>query len=113
MSLYYIDGGGGKGRGGGNPTVVTDADNTNLEVAGNTIYDFGDTPITELKITSVAKSYKESIIFFVTGAEIEFSAPNTIKWGGDGSVPSLDINTRYCIAICNEFAEIDNFGTVS
>lgn len=94
------------------PTIVTDGDNTGLEVAGNTIYDFGDTPITELTITSAEKSYKESVIYFVTGGTIQYSFPNTIKWGG-GSAPSLEINTRYCIAICNGLAEIDNFGSAS
>lgn len=94
------------------PTIVTNGDNTGLEVAGNTIYDFGDTPITELTITSAEKSYRESLIYFTTGGTIQYSFPNTIKWGG-GSAPSLEINTRYCIAICNGLAEIDSFGTVS
>ncbi|MBR4633077.1 MAG: hypothetical protein IKO48_07175 [Elusimicrobia bacterium] len=98
----------------GNLTVVSNPDNTNLEVKANTIYDFGDTPITELTITSAEKSYQESVIYFVTGGTITFSAPNTIKWGGDGSAPSgLELNTRYCISICNGLAEIDTFGTVS
>ena len=95
-------------------TVVTDGDNTSLDVKAGTIYDFGDTPITELTITSVEKSYNETMIYFVTGGSITFVDNSGLKWGGDGSAPSgLEINTRYCIAIKNGLAEIDTFGTVS
>ena len=100
-------------KGSGGAKIVTDGDNTDLNVKGGTIYDFGDTPITELTITSVEKSYKESVIYFVTGGTITWQPANTIKWGGDGSAPSLEANTIYCIAICNGLAEIDSFGTVS
>lgn len=113
MSLYYIDGGGGKGRGGGNPTVVTDADNTNLEVAGGTAYKF-TSPLSVLKIKSVATSDKESIIYFTTdSSSISFTDDSNVRWGGGNYKPSLELNTVYCIAIRNGLAEIDNFGTVS
>lgn len=102
--------GGGNG-GGSNPTIVTDGDNTNLEVTANTIYDFGDTPITNLTITSVETSYQESVIYFTTGTgAITFVVPNTLKWGGGSAPTGLEESTTYCIAICNGLAEIDNFG---
>ena len=93
--------------------IVTDGDNTGLVAKAGTIYDFGDTPITELTITSVEKSYNETVIYFVTGGTIIFVDNSNLKWGGDGTAPSLEINTRYCIAIKNGLAEIDTFGTVS
>ena len=100
-----------KGSDGGSGKVVTDANNTNLKIAGNTIYDFGDTPITNLTIISAEKSYQESVIYFTTGTgTIIFSVPNTLKWGGGSAPTGLDESTTYCIVICNGLAEIDNFG---
>lgn len=94
-------------------TIVTDGDNTGLAVAGNTIYKFG-TVLTSLTISSVETSDYESIIYFTTGAgTIQFTAPNTIKWGGGNEQPQLEPNTVYCIAIRNGLAEIDNFGSAS
>lgn len=97
------------------PNVVTDANNANLEIEANTIYDFGDTPISELTLSSAEKSYQESRIYFITDGTIQF-ADNTgaLEWGGDGSAPSgLEINTKYCIAICNGKVEINTFGTIA
>lgn len=92
------------------PTIVTDGDATGLAVAGNTIYKFG-TALTSLTISSVETSDYESIIYFTTGAgTIQFSAPNTLRWGGGNEQPTLEANTVYCIAIRNGLAEIDNFG---
>jgi hypothetical protein len=113
--IYYIGevggSGGSSGGGGYTPKVVTDADNTDLEVKAGTIYDFGDTPITNLTITSTEKSYQESVIYFTTGTgTIIFSVPNTLKWGGGSAPTGLDESTTYCIVICNGLAEIDNFG---
>lgn len=98
--------------GGTSPKIIEDADNTNLEVEGNTIYKFG-TALTSLTISSVETSDYESIIYFTTGAgTITLSVPNTLRWGG-GSAPELESNTVYCIAIRNGLAEIDSFGSAS
>lgn len=95
------------------PTIVTDGDASGLAVAGNTIYKFG-TALTSLTISSVETSDYESIIHFTTGAgTIQFTAPNTLRWGGGNEQPSLEANTVYCIAIRNGLAEIDNFGSAS
>lgn len=95
------------------PTIVTNGDNTGLAVAGNTIYKFG-TVLTSLTISSVEISDYESIIHFTTGAgTIQFTAPNTLRWGGGNEMPQLEPNTVYCIAIRNGLAEIDNFGSAS
>lgn len=104
---------GSGGLGGGSGKVVTDADNTNLEVAGGTTYKF-TSPLSVLKIKSVATSDKESIIYFTTDSlSISFTDDSNVRWGGGNEKPSLAINTVYCIAIRNGLAEIDNFGTVS
>ena len=92
-------------------TVVTDGDNTSLDVKAGTIYDFG--VIDTLVLTSIETSYNESVIYFTTDSTITFTDNSGLKWGGDGSAPSLEANTIYCIAICNGLAEIDTFGTVS
>ena len=92
------------------PTVITDADNTNLQVAANTIYKFTNA-LTSLTLTSVEISDYESVLYFTTGNTINFVDNSNLKWGGDGTAPSLEANTIYCIAICNGLAEIDSFGT--
>lgn len=95
------------------PIVVNDGDNTGLVIEANKIYKFA-TPLTTLTITSAEVSDYESRIYFTTGGTIAFTDNSNLKWGGDGSAPSgLEVNTRYCIAICNGLAEIDTFGTVS
>ena len=95
------------------PTIVIDGDATGLAVAGNTIYKFG-TALTSLTISSVETSDLESVLYFTTGAgTIQFTAPNTLKWGGGNEQPTLEANTVYCIAIRNGLAEIDNFGSAS
>lgn len=90
--------------------TVTNLTNTTytLSVAENTIYEFTNA-ITSLTISSVVKSYLESFIYFTTGSSITFVDNSTLKWGG-GSIPSLETNTTYCIAIKNGLAEIDKFG---
>ena len=97
-----------KGSGG---SVVSGADNTNLDLKGGAIYKFG--VIDELVLTSVETSYKESVIYFTTDSTITFTDNSGLKWGGDGTAPSLEANTIYCIAICNGLAEIDSFGSAS
>lgn len=94
------------------PTVVNDGDNTGLVIEANKIYKFA-TALTTLTITSAEVSDYESRIYFTTGGMIAFTDNSSLKWGGDGSAPTLEANTIYCIAICNGLAEIDTFGTVS
>ena len=91
------------------PTIIALTDTTyTLTIAENTIYDFSNA-VTSLTISSVPSSYLESLIYFTTGSSISFTDNSTLKWGG-GSIPSLDINTTYCIAIKNGLAELDKFG---
>ena len=106
--------GGGNGGGGyPTPTIVTNPSASGLAVEGNTIYKFG-TALASLTISSVETSDYESIIYFTTGAgTIQFTAPNTLRWGGGNEQPQLEPNTVYCIAIRNGLAEIDNFGSAS
>ena len=108
------DFGGGNGGGGGYvaPTVLTDETPTSMALAGNTIYKWTNA-ITSLSIASAEVSDLETRLYFTTGSPITFQDLSNLKWGGDGSAPSLEANTIYCIAICNGLAEIDSFGTVS
>lgn len=94
------------------PTVVNNGDNTGLVIEANKIYKFA-TALTALTITSAEVSDYESRIYFTTGGTIAFTNNSNLKWGGNGYAPSLEINTRYCIAICNGLAEIDSFGNIS
>ena len=93
------------------PTIVTDGDNTNLTVAGNTIYKFG--VIDELVLSSAEVSDSETIIYFTTDSTIIFTDNSGVRWGGGNEQPTLEPNTVYCIAIRNGLAEIDNFGSAS
>ena len=94
------------------PTVLTDQTSTSMALAGNTIYKW-TSALTSLSFASVEVSDLETVLYFTTGGTISFSDSSSLKWGGDGSAPSLEANTRYCISIRNGLAEIDTFGTVS
>ena len=108
-SLYWASTGGGGSGYVPLPTVTTLTDTTyTLTVAENTIYKFSNA-ITSLTISSITISDLESLIYFTTGSSITFVDNSTLKWGG-GSIPSLDTNTTYCIAIKNGLAELDKFG---
>lgn len=108
-SVYWASTGGGGSGYVPMPTVTTLTNTTyTLSVAENTIYEFSNA-ITSLTISSVVKSYLESFIYFTTGSSIAFTDNSTLKWGG-GSIPSLEANTTYCIAIKNGLAELDKFG---
>ena len=89
-------------------TVVTDADNTDLAIQANRIYKFTNA-LSTLTLTSAEVSDYESMVYFDTSSSITFTDNSTLKWGG-GSIPSLDTNTTYCIAIKNGLAELDKFG---
>lgn len=93
------------------PNVITDATSINMALKANTIYKWTN-PITSLSFASIEVGDLETVLFFTTGGSISFTDSSSLNWGG-GSSPSLEINTKYCIAICNGLAEIDSFGTVS
>ena len=97
-----------KGSGG---SVVSGADNTNLDLKGGAIYKFG--VIDELVLSSAEVSDSETIIYFTTDSTITFTDNSGVRWGGGNEQPTLEPNTVYCIAIRNGLAEIDNFGSAS
>lgn len=94
------------------PTVLTDETSTSMALAGNTIYKWTNA-LTSLSFASAEVSDLETVLYFTTGGTISFTDSSSLKWGGDGSAPSLEANTIYCISIRNGLAEIDTFGTVS
>lgn len=94
------------------PTILTDETSTSMALAGNTIYKWTSV-LTSLSFASVEVSDLETVLYFTTGGTISFTDSSSLKWGGDGSAPSLEANTIYCISIRNGLAEIDTFGTVS
>ena len=94
------------------PTVLTDQTATSMALAGNTIYKW-TSALTSLSFASAEVSDLETVLYFTTGGTIQFQDSSSLKWGGDGTAPSLEANTIYCISIRNGLAEIDTFGTVS
>lgn len=97
-----------KGSGG---SVVSGADNTDLNLKGGAIYKFG--VIDTLTLSSAEISYSETIIYFTTDSSIAFTDNSGVRWGGGNEQPTLEANTVYCIAIRNGLAEIDSFGSAS
>lgn len=97
-----------KGSGG---SVVSGADNTDLNLKGGAIYKLG--VIDTLTLTSAEISDSETIIYFTTDSTITFTDNSGVRWGGGNEQPTLEANTVYCIAIRNGLAEIDNFGSAS
>ena len=80
--------------------VITNADPTDLVPLPNKIYDFGDTAISALTITSYTKSYDESVIYFISGNEgTTITLPDNISWVN--GIPTIESNTKYVISICN------------
>lgn len=97
-----------KGSGG---SVVSGADNTDLDLKGGAIYKFGT--IDTLTLSSAEISDSETIIYFTTDSTITFTDTSGVRWGGGNEQPQLEANTVYCIAIRNGLAEIDSFGSAS
>lgn len=93
------------------PIVVTDGDNTDLNIAENTIYKF-NTALTTLTLSSFVQSDYESLVYFNTSSSINFTDNSNLVWK-DSTIPSLNTNTRYCISICNGYAIIGEFGSIS
>ena len=115
IHIPKTNGFGGNGGGGGGvptPTILTDQSTTDMALKGNTIYKW-TSAITSLSIASAEVSDYETILYFDTGNSITFTDSSSIKWGGDGSAPSLETNTKYCIVIRNGLAEFDTFGSAS
>ena len=82
-------------------TIITNADATSLVPLPNTIYDFGNTPISTLTISSYTKSYDESVIYFtsdISGTSI--TLPIGLSWVGNNA-PTIESSTKYVISICN------------
>ena len=94
------------------PTVLTDQTATSMALAGNTIYKW-TSALTSLSFASAEVSDLETVLYFTTGGTIQFQDSSSLKWGGDGTAPSLEANTIYCISIRNGLAEIDTFGTTA
>ena len=82
-------------------TIITNADATSLVPLPNTIYDFGNTPISTLTISSYTKSYDESVIYFTSGVSgTAISLPAGLSWIS-GAAPTIEGNKKYVISICN------------
>lgn len=94
------------------PTILTDQTSTSMALAGNTIYKW-TSALTSLSFASAEVSDLETVLYFTTGGTITWQDNSNLKWGGDGSAPSLEANTIYCISIRNGLAEIDTFGTTA
>ena len=74
-----------KGSGG---SVVSGADNTNLDLKGGAIYKFG--VIDELVLSSAEVSDSETIIYFTTDSTITFTDNSGVRWGGGNEQPQLE-----------------------
>ena len=94
------------------PTTRSDETSTDMALKRNSIYKW-TTALTSLSFASVEVSDLETVLYFTTGGTISFTDSSSLKWGGDGTAPSLEINTIYCISIRNGLAEIDTFGTTA
>lgn len=81
--------------------VITNADPTDLVPLPNKIYDFGDTAISALTITSYTKSYDESVIYFISAVSgTTITLPTGLSWVGNNA-PTIESSTKYVISICN------------
>ena len=82
-------------------TIITNADATSLVPLPNTIYDFGNTPISTLTISSYTKSYDETVIYFTSGvSDTAISLPTGLSWIS-GVAPTIEGSKKYVISICN------------
>lgn len=90
------------------PTVITDADTTNLPLLGNTIYKW-TTTLSFINLSSAEISNYETALYFTTGSSITFLDNSSLRWV-NGVIPSLDVDTVYRITIKNGLAKLENFG---
>lgn len=86
--------------------IVKDLENSNIEISKiveNTVYQYGT--LSSLKINDFSKSYKESTIYFTSGATpTELTFLKNPIWINEE--PTIEANKDYVISICNGMAVI-------
>ena len=86
--------------------IVKDLENSNIEISKiveNTVYQYGT--LSSLKINDFSKSYKESTIYFTSGATpTELTFLKHPIWLNEE--PTIEANKNYVISICNGMAVI-------
>lgn len=86
--------------------IVKDLENSNIEISKiveNTVYQYGT--LSSLKINDFSKSYKESTIYFTSGATpTELTFLKSPIWINEK--PTIEANKDYVISICNGMAVI-------
>lgn len=86
--------------------IVKDLENSNIEipkVVENTVYQYGT--LSSLKINDFSKSYKESTIYFTSGATpTQLTFLKNPIWINEE--PTIEANKDYVISICNGMAVI-------
>lgn len=88
------------------PEINTETELTSKTIAslgGGVVYELGE--LTALTISAVVASFRESQIWFTSGATATtFTYPNSLKW--IGGVPTIEANKSYVIAVVNGVAAI-------
>jgi hypothetical protein len=86
--------------------IVKDLENSNIEISKiveNTVYQYGT--LSSLKINDFSKSYKESTIYFTSGAApTQLTFLKSPIWINEE--PTIEANKDYVISICNGMAVI-------
>lgn len=86
--------------------IVKDLENSNIEISKvveNTVYQYGT--LSSLKINDFSKSYKESTIYFTSGATpTQLTFLKNPIWINEE--PTIEANKDYVISICNGMAVI-------
>ena len=86
--------------------IVKDLENSNIEISRiveNTVYQYGT--LSSLKINDFSKSYKESTIYFTSGATpTQLTFLKNPIWINEE--PTIEANKDYVISICNGMAVI-------
>ena len=86
--------------------IVKDLENSNIEISKiveNTVYQYGT--LSSLKINDFSKSYKESTIYFTSGATpTQLTFLKNPIWINEE--PTIEANKNYVISICNGMAVI-------
>ena len=81
-------------------------ENSNIEISKiieNTVYQYGT--LSSLKINDFSKSYKESTIYFTSGATpTQLTFLKSPIWINEE--PTIEANKDYVISICNGMAVI-------
>lgn len=86
--------------------IVKDLENSNIEISKiveNTVYQYGT--LSSLKINDFSKSYRESTIYFTSGATpTQLTFLKNPIWINEE--PTIEANKDYVISICNGMAVI-------